>query len=955
LNDYIRKPGTHKEYVNDENSEEYTEVGDTLCLSLKFLAKTDGVLTIGFKGSQAGENTLPDEATVNITSSQDWQILQWEGTWDGKGDFILSYTGDIYVSLLSITDKALEEFKKETSTKFEQTDSHIRLLGTNANELKGTVTDLGIDLDAAEENIRIYAEKHDSLENTVTSLGVRIDAAEGTLSLYATHLNELDGTTNDLGLRMDAAEGTLSLHATHLSTLDGTTNDLGLQMDAVEGTLSLHATHLNTLDGTSNDLGLRMDAAEGTLSLHATHLSTLDGTTNDLGLRMDAAEGNISLYASKESANETSISELQVNVSGISSSVTSLQGDMTAAQSRIETVASVAESAGDAKIYSQDTNPWYSWASGTEHKYVGAIWHNTEDGHDYRYIGYDNKNTWEDVTNILSSASYVLQNQNKISTVVGSFDANGNLTNTSGIVTTAYATEVYATKTTVEGLGDKIDAVNTNLGARLDTAEDNIELYATKESANEASISELNVSISGINSSVTSLQGDLATAQSRIETVASIAESAGDAKIYSQDTNPWQSWTSGTEHKYVGALWHNTKDGHDYRYIGYDNKNTWEDVTGIQDSVSYISQNQNKISAVVGSFDENGNLTNTSGIVTTAYATDIYATKTTVDDLTGRVSTSEATISTHSTQISLRVEKDGVISAINQSSESVTINASKINLNGVTTINNSFVVDTDGTAHIGGFKVSGNGLTNADNSGNYTNDAYIVFRNDTHNCFAGIGGNVLPSTTALRGVARFENHDTSDWWSLGANYAMLVSAQGTNKNVAIQMNGGHIARLAVATECIGLDNVTQSSQPSSKSVTLGTNTVSLYVSTQFYWRKSSSDDYSTVARDINVTLPNMQPYDDGHVIKIKRGVNDNKTVYIKPGKSYRREYKNGTWSVVEGDSCLLCDNAEVSTSYGISSEGNAMEFVYHRDLQFTVGSTTYYGCWIQYKNPRSWG
>ena len=113
---------------------------------------------------------------------------------------------------------------------------------------------------------------------------------------------------------------------------------------------------------------------------------------------------------------------------------------------------------------------------------------------------------------------------------------------------------------------------------------------------------------------------------------------------------------------------------------------------------------------MVANFDAYGNPTSASGIVTTAYASQIYATRQTVNALDGRVSSAEVKIDVHSSQISLRVEKDGVISAINQSSESVVIDAKKINLNGVTTINNSFRVEADGTTHIGGFTVEGGRL-----------------------------------------------------------------------------------------------------------------------------------------------------------------------------------------------------------------------------------------------------
>ena len=90
-----------------------------------------------------------------------------------------------------------------------------------------------------------------------------------------------------------------------------------------------------------------------------------------------------------------------------------------------------------------------------------------------------------------------------------------------------------------------------------------------------------------------------------------------------------------------------------------------------------------------------------------------------------------------------------------------------------------------GSSKIAGFSVSGNGLTNTP----FNNDAYVIFRNDAHKCFAGIGGNVLPTTSGLRSVARFENEDTSDWWGLGRNIAMFLSAKNGRYNHAFLGSG----------------------------------------------------------------------------------------------------------------------------------------------------------------------
>ena len=90
-----------------------------------------------------------------------------------------------------------------------------------------------------------------------------------------------------------------------------------------------------------------------------------------------------------------------------------------------------------------------------------------------------------------------------------------------------------------------------------------------------------------------------------------------------------------------------------------------------------------------------------------------------------------------------------------------------------------------GSSKIAGFSVSGNGLTNTP----FNNDAYVIFRNDAHKCFAGIGGNVLPTSSGLRAAARFENEDTSDWWGLNRNIATLFSAKNGRYNHAFLGSG----------------------------------------------------------------------------------------------------------------------------------------------------------------------
>lgn len=226
------------------------------------------------------------------------------------------------------------------------------------------------------------------------------------------------------------------------------------------------------------------------------------------------------------------------------------------------------------------------------------------------------------------------------------------------------------------------------------------------------------------------------------------------------------------------------------------------------------------------------------------------------------------------------------------------------------------------SGHIAGFQISGKDLTNDP----FANDASIIFRNDRYGAFAGIGGNILSDASGARGIARFENHDTTDVWKLGTNYAMLVSAQGTLDNRAIQIDGGAVSGFA-------LKNTVISSS--------GTKTLSRY-------------DYNVLAindSDLTLVLPTMQLYDDGHVIRIKRLGNG--ALKLKMGYCYTY---NGTSSRYSMPALIYDQNQTLSGSstLNLDSVCDAMELVWCRDIIRTVGSTKYYGVWIQYKLPRDW-
>lgn len=171
---------------------------------------------------------------------------------------------------------------------------------------------------------------------------------------------------------------------------------------------------------------------------------------------------------------------------------------------------------------------------------------------------------------------------------------------------------------------------------------------------------------------------------------------------------------------------------------------------------------------------------------------------------------------------------------------------------------------------IGGFTISGNGLTN---DKNFNNDAYIILRNDNAGAFAGIGGNLLPASSGLRAVARFENENKSRWFeydNLGQNIAMLLSAKNADRNVALEILGGCIKGFALNTKIITTKTYT---------ISRDENVVS-YISDS-----NESGDW------VEFTLPDMQWYDEGHFVMLSREAVGDYSFKVKPGYCYDKSGK----------------------------------------------------------------
>lgn len=534
-----------------------------------------------------------------------------------------------------------------------------------------------------------------------------------------------------------------------------------------------------------------------------------------------------------------------------------------------------------------------------------------------------------------------------------------------------------------------------------------LEVSDVTATANEtsAALAKLTITVDEINTAV----GKAATKeelQSNIKTLNDTIDNLSTGEYYEQANNPWDGWKAGTEYKHNGAIWKYTGttdgwlvNGHIYRYKCYNDtdvnsKYAWEDVTKTENTVTTVIQKQDSWTEAAGRFGSDGKLKDTSYLMTTADKNELVSTYFN-DDGSIKNTAGLVTTSAYAGLFLQAMRDNGVMTSADMSLyvtkdsggyiTNAKIKADRIVLEGATTINGSFIIDTDGYMQaiggtIGGFEIGSNhiGTAKKTTSGSggtdigYGTEGLMSLYNDSI-IFNGKNRQAILGQWSTLGTP-IMMRITDEVQDMTGRYGAVISVRGSiTQNSALEIGGGHVAGFNTKTFVSAFGYVTQTTAPTRLNVNIDRTIGSAYISTQYNWRAKSTDsngkkvEYQTKTRDVYVYLPEMNHYDDGHVIHIKRGTNSSNGVYIVPGKSKNLVYKlyangyEGYYTTETGNTYILYDNNSYATNSDplkIESEGDAMTFVYFKDLQLSVTknniTTTYKGCWVQWKNPRTW-
>lgn len=200
-------------------------------------------------------------------------------------------------------------------------------------------------------------------------------------------------------------------------------------------------------------------------------------------------------------------------------------------------------------------------------------------------------------------------------------------------------------------------------------------------------------------------------------------------------------------------------------------------------------------------------------------------------------------------------------------------------------------------------------------------------------------------------------------------YGGIVGVQGSSdENVAMEYIGGWLSGVNFKNIICGFRHyaysTSQPTMPTYKDYEIDRTVNCIYATTKCYWKAKDAKEESDASQWVNIKLPELKWYDDGHEILIKRGLcNDNK-VNIQARRFCNLEvkysdYGKPSYEEVWYDTILLTGRGTYVTEEELGSEMDSVCLRFFKDLSVTItnGDGTkknYRGVWVEFKHPRDW-
>ena len=298
-----------------------------------------GKITIGFQNSHnitytesMGDTVTLDELGLvsEIADINDgkWVTRQFIAPYDGQGSFIIKVEGDIYIDFFAVTTKPLDNYKDVMSTEFRQTAETIGLYGHRINNIEGSITDLGIEIDNREEAIKLWAQKelyNDSI--LTTTLNSLFKITPGTITSLTEKIQY-----NSEDIQKKYTEVKQDYNGIKTSIYDITYDSEGQEIltikfynktetaSYVESILGSGFTPDNTVIESLDNLKNIIDTNKG----------NTDASINSLNSRISTSEGNIDVLVKWKNDNQSNVALISTITNSLSTLTTNYNNTINA-------------------------------------------------------------------------------------------------------------------------------------------------------------------------------------------------------------------------------------------------------------------------------------------------------------------------------------------------------------------------------------------------------------------------------------------------------------------------------------------------------------------------------------------------------------------------------------------------------------------------------------------------
>lgn len=276
-----------------------------LYLGFRYLCDTAGTLKIGFEGTATGGDLAVRE--VQIESSSEFRSVELSGIWDGEGDLVVEFSGDIYLEGLSLANRPLDDYRKEVTTLFEQTDEHIKAVVTEISNLDKYVKEAGWITAADGHKLWATIQTVDDMGNRLTSHEASFHVTAEAVSTIVTRIDKVDEEFTYLDRYIKQAGWETTGDGHNLWAVCTAVDLLGNKVKTHESSFHVTAEAISAMVS-------RLDTIDNTIS-SAGWLTSADG--NKLWASKELEDGNKIVSYINQTATTITIAASKIKLEGV--------------------------------------------------------------------------------------------------------------------------------------------------------------------------------------------------------------------------------------------------------------------------------------------------------------------------------------------------------------------------------------------------------------------------------------------------------------------------------------------------------------------------------------------------------------------------------------------------------------------------------------------------------------